>query len=75
MFDGRLADEYGTTFSDIAVAIEDFRDLSESALTGDEIENIFDEIYLLKDTIEEMMATISILFQGISSLSTLFVLD
>lgn len=75
MFDGRLAEDYGVTFYDISMAIEDFRNQSETSLTSEDIERIFDDIYLLKDTIEELYSMITMLHNIISYLSTLLILD
>ncbi|HHX59736.1 MAG TPA: hypothetical protein GX707_03200 [Epulopiscium sp.] len=75
MFDGRLTQDYGVTFHDVAMAIEDLRDQSETDLTGDAIEEMFDDIYLLKDTIEELYSIIKMLHNTISFLCTLLILD
>lgn len=75
LFDGRLDDDYGLAFTDIAVAIEELRDESQTDLTGEYIEGMFDDIYLLKDTIEELFAMITMLHHMISYLSTLLILD
>ena len=75
MFDGRLTQDYGIAFEDIAVAIEDLRDQSESDLTGDQIEGMFDDIYLLKDTVQELYTIIRVLHHIISYLSTFLILD
>ncbi len=75
LFDGRLDHDYGLAFTDIAVAIEELRDESQTDLTGNDIERMFDDIYLLKDTIEELFGVITTLHHMISYLSTLLILD
>lgn len=75
MFDGRLTQNYSVAFQDIAIAIEDLRNQSEIDLTGSSIEGIFDDIYLLKDTIEGLYNFIATLYQALSSISTLLILD
>lgn len=75
MFDGRTATSYGTTFSDIYIAIEDLRKQSKTDITGQCIEGMFDDIYLLQDTIESLSRVITTLHNAISSLSILLLLD
>lgn len=75
MFDGRAAEDYGSSFADIAVAIEELRDEAEADLEGEYIEGVFDDIYLLKDTIEELYAIVTTLHNMTSYLATLLILD
>ena len=75
MFDGRFTPSYHEIFYDLALAIEDIRDQSKTDLTSEEIETIFDDIYLLKDTTEELHHLLTLLHTAISKTSVLFVLD
>lgn len=75
MFDGRLTENYGINFPDLASCAEDFREQSEINLTGEYIEEIFDDIYLIKDTVEELYSIITLLYNTVSALSTLLILD
>ena len=70
MIDGRLSDNYGAGFYDLYLAIEDFRKKSTLDLTAEEIEVIFDDMFLLSDTIDELIDMLTILHNIISYLST-----
>ncbi|NLI89042.1 MAG: hypothetical protein GX366_01340 [Epulopiscium sp.] len=75
LFDGRVEENYGIFFTDIYSAIEDLRNSSQSELSGEDIEELFDDIYLLKDTTDKLYDTIATLHKIVSSFSILLILD
>ena len=75
MFDGRFTPSYHEVFYDLAVAIEDIREQTKLDLSPEDIETIFDDLYLLKDTAEEIHHLLTLLHTIISEMSVLLILD
>ena len=75
MFDGRFTPHYHEVFYDLAVAIEDIRQQSKIDLGSEDIVAIFDDLYLLKDTAEEIHHLLTLLHTIISEMSVLLILD
>lgn len=75
LFDGRLTPDYHEVFEDLAIAIESIRDTSQTDLEANDIEEVFDDIYLLKDTIEELYNMLFLLHRITSNISVLLLLD
>lgn len=75
MFDGRFTPHYHEVFYDLAIAIEDIREKSKTDLSSEDIATIFDDLYLLKDTAEELYHMLTLLHTTISKMSVLLILD
>jgi len=75
LFDGRFTPDYHEVFNDLAIAIESIRKTSQRDLQANDIEETFDDIYLLKDTIEELYTMLVLLHGTISNISVLLLLD
>ena len=75
LFDGRFTPDYHKVFDDLAIAIESIREKSKTNPKPNEIEEIFDDIYLLRDTIEDLYNLLVLLHTAISNLSVLLLLD
>lgn len=75
IFDGRQALGYNKYFFDLADAIEKFRTILDKELIVDEILETFEDIHLIKNTVDELFDLLDILHSINSRLCILFALD
>lgn len=75
LFDGRYTPEYNNYFSDLNTSIEEFRKLSTTTLSSEDIEKTFDDIQLTKDHIDSLHELLNSLHFLTSRFSILFLMD